>query len=178
MLCGPMKPSRPARIPTLLLTCLCLAACGESEAAPKETAPTAPAAQLDPARYDHFGAGVAAGPVAIQAAEVVAQPTCYSGDGVRVAGTIQEVCQRKGCWINVGPGPTPLFVKFKDYGFFLPKDAAGREVVLVGEVQVKTQSVEEARHYLEDAGKHDEAQKITAPVQKVTFLASGVAVAK
>jgi len=34
--------------------------------------------------------------------------------------------------------------------------------------------VEEARHYLEDAGRHAEAAAIVAPVPSFTLVASGV----
>ena len=41
---------------------------------------------------------------------------------VQVIGVVQKVCKSKGCWTNVGSrmdSEQNLFVKFKDYGFFL-----------------------------------------------------------
>jgi hypothetical protein len=80
--------------------------------------------------------------------------------------------------MKVGSAEPSVFVKFKDYAFFVPKDAAGRDVVFEGELKVTEVSVAEQRHYLEDEGKKDEAAKVTKPKLEVTFMASGVALAK
>ncbi len=48
-----------------------------------------------------------------------------------------------------------MMVRFKDYGFFVPKDIAGKEVVIHGKAFVKETSVDEQRHYAEDSGKSD-----------------------
>ena len=39
---------------------------------------------------------------------------------------------------------------------------------------IKETPVEEARHYLEDAGRHDEAERITEPQRDFVFVATGV----
>jgi hypothetical protein len=44
-------------------------------------------------------------------------------------------------------------VKDKEYAIFLPKDVAGREVVVEGTFSVGVMPLEEARHYAQDAGK-------------------------
>ena len=97
---------------------------------------------------------------------------------VKVKGTVKGICQAKGCWMTIQPkeaGKPPLFVKFKDYAFFMPKDIAGREVVFQGKAFVEETSVDELRHYAEDAGKSaDEIAKITKPEREYKFMASGV----
>ena len=99
---------------------------------------------------------------------------------VKVKGTVKGICQAKGCWMTIQPkeaGKPALFVKFKDYAFFMPKDIAGREVVFQGKAYVEETSVDELRHYAEDAGKSaDEIAKITQPEREYKFMASGVAV--
>ena len=52
----------------------------------------------------------------------------------KVTGQINNVCQMKGCWMNISDDAAtePVFVQFKDYAFFVPKDAAGKEVVIEG----------------------------------------------
>ena len=77
--------------------------------------------------------------------------------------------------MRVGEGEQQLFVRFKDYGFFMPLDCEGSEVVFEGEMQVSMMSVEDQKHYLEDAGKTEEAAKVTEPKRQVMFMASGVA---
>jgi hypothetical protein len=80
--------------------------------------------------------------------------------------------------MHLGSQKPPVMVKFKDYGFFVPKDASGRTAIVEGVMAFKQETVEQTRHYLEDAGKHDEAAKITEGRKLYTFMASGVAIEK
>ena len=97
---------------------------------------------------------------------------------LKVAGTVQEVCQAKGCWMLIaseGNTGEPVMVRFKDYGFFVPKDIAGRKVVMDGYAFREVTPVDELRHYAEDAGKSkEEIEAITQPREELKFLASGV----
>ena len=96
---------------------------------------------------------------------------------VKVQGTVEAVCQAKGCWMNIvsSETDTEMFVKFKDYGFFMPKDIAGREVIMEGYAYREVTSVDELRHYAEDAGKSaEEIDAITEPEEEFKFMASGV----
>jgi hypothetical protein len=94
----------------------------------------------------------------------------------KVEGEIVEVCQKKGCWMTVKKDDGSVVrVTFKDYGFFVPKDAAGKWVVMEGIAFYDTLSVATLQHYAEDAGKPaDEVAKITEPEYKITFEAEGV----
>ena len=57
----------------------------------------------------------------------------------------------------------------------MPKDIAGREVIVNGKAFVNEVSVEELRHYAEDAGKsEEEIAQITEPEKTYSFLADGV----
>ena len=50
---------------------------------------------------------------------------------VKVEGEILATCKMKGCWMNMNAadaGQPEMMVRFKDYGFFVPKDIAGRTV--------------------------------------------------
>ena len=96
----------------------------------------------------------------------------------KITGKVLDVCQEKGCWMKVdkGNGET-IMVKFKDYGFFMPKDLVGQTVVLEGEAKVKEVSVKQQRHYAEDAGKpKSEIEKITQVKKETQFIAKGVLV--
>ena len=71
-------------------------------------------------------------------------------------------------------GKDQIMVKFKDYGFFMPLNAEG-EVVMNGKAYVSETSVEELRHYAEDAGKsEEEIAAITDPKFEYGFEADGV----
>ncbi len=96
---------------------------------------------------------------------------------VQVIGVVQKVCKSKGCWTNVGSrmdSEQNLFVKFKDYGFFLPLDCDGKNIVLNGKAYIEVTAVEELRHYAEDEGKSaEEVAKITEPAMEYKFMATG-----
>ena len=95
---------------------------------------------------------------------------------VKLDGTIVEVCQMKGCWMTVETSKgEAIRVTFKDYGFFVPKDAAGKKAVFEGEAKIETVDVATLKHYAEDAGKSkEEIDAITESETKLTFVASGV----
>jgi hypothetical protein len=68
-----------------------------------------------------------------------------------------------------------MTVRFKDYGFFVPMNSAGRTAVIEGVAKVDTQSVDWLRHKAEDAGQsEEEIAAITEPIVSVTFMADGV----
>ncbi|WP_299099475.1 DUF4920 domain-containing protein [uncultured Winogradskyella sp.] len=92
----------------------------------------------------------------------------------KMKGEIIEVCSKKGCWMTIDAGSEEVMVKFKDYGFFMPLNAEG-EVVIHGKAFVSETSVDELRHYAEDAGKsEEEVNKITEPKFEYRFEADGV----
>lgn len=93
-----------------------------------------------------------------------------------IGGKIASVCKKKGCWMNVQMGEEKeVFVKFKDYGFFVPLDADGSNAVLQGNAYKETVSLEELQHYAEDDGQSaEEIAAITEPETKYLFMASGV----
>lgn len=95
---------------------------------------------------------------------------------VKVEGKVTEVCQTKGCWMDMDLGNgQSMTVRFKDYGFFVPMNGAGRTVVVDGVAKIKTEDVAWLRHKAEDAGAPaEEIAKITEPRKSVTFLAKGV----
>lgn len=98
----------------------------------------------------------------------------------KVTGEVKEVCAQKGCWLTMElPDKTKMQVKFKDYAFFVPSALLGKTVVLEGEARQKIVSVNELKHYAEDAKKsREEIDAITKPEKQVKFVADGVLVVK
>lgn len=100
------------------------------------------------------------------------------GDSIdsKMTAKVNSVCQAKGCWIKLAlEDGNEVMVKFKDYGFFMPKDIAGKEVIVNGKAYVNEVSVDEQRHYAEDAGKtKEEIALITEPKKTYSFEADGV----
>ncbi len=115
---------------------------------------------------------------AVQGTELLAMLDTQDSVEVKIEGTIAEVCQKKGCWMNVDLGNgEEMLVRFKDYGFFVPMDADGKTAVMSGWAKVEEQSVEWLQHQAEDAGKtEEEIAQITEPEISLSFMASGVAI--
>ena len=95
-----------------------------------------------------------------------------------IIGEIIDVCPKKGCWMNVKVDTDTIFVKFKDYGFFVPKSGIeGKQVLMSGKIFRDTISVERLRHYAEDAKQtKEEIDLITEPEYKINMIAEGVAI--
>ena len=104
------------------------------------------------------------------------------GDTLNVTfrGDVTSVCKEKGCWMKVGlEDGREVMVKFKDYAFFVPKDIEDKEVIMEGKAYVTEMSVEDQRHYAEDAGKTAaEVEAIKEPAVTLSFLAEGVKIKK
>ena len=95
---------------------------------------------------------------------------------VRFEGEVTATCAKKGCWMDVASGEDTVFVRFLDYGFFVPTEGAeGKRTVIEGEAFFDTITVEMRRHYAEDAGMAAEAiAAITEPELRLAFMATGV----
>lgn len=94
---------------------------------------------------------------------------------VKFSAKVNTVCQKKGCWMRLNLGEKESFVKFKDYGFFMPFDIAGQEVIVEGKAFVEETSLEDLKHFALDAGKsQDEIDAITETEQTLSFISSGV----
>lgn len=99
---------------------------------------------------------------------------------VKIEGKVLDVCPKKGCWLSLEmPDKSVTFVKFKDYGFFVPLELIGKTVVVEGQAKKIETSVEELKHYAEDAKKSkEEIEAITEPKKEIRLTANGVLVVK
>lgn len=94
-----------------------------------------------------------------------------------VAGNIDAACQAKGCWMSMKEADQEIFVKFKDYGFFVPMNSAGHDAIMKGWAYAETQSVADQIEYAKDSeASEDEIAQITEPLRKMTFMADGVVI--
>jgi hypothetical protein len=62
-------------------------------------------------------------------------PKKYVGQTVRIDGTVKQVCQGAGCWVEVASASGATFLaKSLDESVLLPKDCAGRHISVQGVV--------------------------------------------
>lgn len=99
---------------------------------------------------------------------------------VKVTGTVTDVCPKKGCWVSLQmPDNGKVFVKMKDYGFFVPVELIGKTVVVDAEAKVIKTSVDELKHYAEDAKKSkEEIDAIREPKEEIRLTANGIVIVK
>ena len=78
--------------------------------------------------------------------------------------------------MNLDTGTDTIFIRFRDYGFFVPTDSvSGKTAIIEGDLFLDTISVEMLRHFAEDAGKTEkEIALINEPSYNLNFMADGV----
>ena len=96
---------------------------------------------------------------------------------IKLSGIISEVCQSKGCWMNISDqkGESQILVRFKDYAYFMPKNVSGKKAIVEGRLWNNLTSVEDLLHLAKDKGAGDEEMvMITEPKREMMMMAEGV----
>lgn len=106
--------------------------------------------------------------------DIVKDPGEYENKKIILEGTVKSVCQKKGCWMELvtAPDQPGVRVRFKDYGFFVPKDAAGLKVRAEGKIKLTILSKEDADHYEEEGANL--VRDDDGTVSEIGFVAYGV----
>jgi hypothetical protein len=149
----------------------------QQEAAPKRNFGLAKPIKIN-TETEIYGSELKALPLASVAC-IEAQPDAWKGKTVQLRGKIEKVCAKKGCWMTLAGGKEQVRVGFKDYAFFVPLDAAGREAAVEGIVDVRVETEAERRHYAEDAKKsREEIEAIKGDKVVISFVAEAVQIGK
>lgn len=104
-------------------------------------------------------------------ADVMDESERWLGEPVVVSARIGQVCQKKGCFFIAQDRDVVLRVSFKDYGFFIPTDAGGKQVTFAGVIERVEVSSDEAEHFAEDLG---DDQSPVVPGPAYTIVASAI----
>ncbi len=72
---------------------------------------------------------------------------------VQISGSVDSVCQKKGCWLVVKDGEAQARILMKDHGFTVPMDSKGKPVVVEGTIEARTFNEAQVKHLEKDAGK-------------------------
>ena len=138
--------------------------------------------KIEKIEYASFGEEIIADDAIAASSMAAHYKTMKTGDSIdsKIIAEVKSVCQAKGCWMRLNlDDENEVMVKFKDYGFFVPKDITGNKVIINGKAFVQEVSVDEQRHYAEDAGKStEEIASIIKPKRTYSFEADGVLVAQ
>lgn len=99
---------------------------------------------------------------------ILAEPSAYEGKIVQVAGTVREVCPRRGCWIDMGDGDSVMRVKVNDGEIVFPLSAKGRPVVVEGVVEKIDLDAQQAKawkeHEAQEMGVAFDPESVTGPM--------------
>jgi len=116
---------------------------------------------------------------AISTAELLAEFEGKTEMDATFKGEINEVCSKMGCWVNIKTDDEPFMVRFKDH-FTIPTETEiGSMAYLTGTAIQDTVSVDDQRHFLEDAeASQEEIDAITEPKYTMTFIADGIRLIK
>lgn len=153
----------------LIATIATLFSCGQQQTA------NAPESAAPNATMTYYGEKITAdSAISIDAlSEAMGSQQTFA---VKLTGPVEAVCQKKGCWMDLkkADGST-MRVTFKDYGFFMPKDGAGKMATIRGVASIEETSVADLQEYARDAGKSkEEVAAITEPKKELVFEADGV----
>ena len=153
----------------------------EQQSVKKEIAPTAVNVQKTAdikVSYATFGDKILADKALSKDEMLKKYSSLKKGDtiAVKFKSKITSVCKKKGCWMKMDlADKKESFVRFKDYGFFVPLNADNSEAIVSGRAYIDEISVDELKHYAKDGGKsQEEIDKITSPKITYAFQADGV----
>ena len=107
------------------------------------------------ATHEVFGAMLPDHGTPLSLSDLIKHNDKYQDQEVLLATRIAKVCQKKGCFFVAQEGAATARVSFKDYGFFIPTDSGGKDVVLLGIWSRRSVSKKEAQHYDTDLGETD-----------------------
>lgn len=151
------------------------------EAVPAETTSVATKTKTEakPAlKYAAFGTKITADKALSKEQMTQKYASLKKGDTINVKfkSKIMSVCKKKGCWMKMDLADSKeSFIRFKDYGFFVPLNADNSDAVVSGKAFIDVISVDELKHYAKDGGKpQEEIDKITQPKITYAFQADGV----
>ena len=104
-----------------------------------------------------------------QLAAVIQNPDAYVGQKLLLTGTVVNVCEMRGCWLELGgelEGRT-LRVKVDDGVIVFPMSARGRQAVVEGVMEkielTEEQAREQARAHAEEMGEAFDPASVTGP---------------
>jgi hypothetical protein len=178
------RMTRSMKYVSSLLLAAALAACSgdtpkTGKVADTATAAVSPSTATAAAPDDAFGGAITIPRTSsVTVTDAINKPELHAKP-ILVRGTINDVCQRKGCWLMVTDGVEEMRVTFKDYAFFVPTDSDGRNVMIEGVVTEEEISEGAAKHYASESMTADSASvnEIKGPQKIVTMEATAVAIA-
>ena len=126
-----------------------------------------PAAGKMPTRVNYGKSFQVVAPIPL--AELAKQTKKRINTKVQVEGPVHRVCTKKGCWMSLKDGKVSMRIRFKDYGFFVPKKlSAGTTAIVEGILGQSTLSKAQANHL------RKEGAEVNVTREELNLIAEGV----
>jgi hypothetical protein len=71
----------------------------------------------------------------VELASIVTDPSKFADQTVRTTGVVQAVCQKAGCWMEIGDAQGRAHIKMAGHAFLVPKSASGHRAIVQGTVK-------------------------------------------
>jgi hypothetical protein len=120
-----------------------LAACAPDQKKAPEPQPTAttattsapaPAAAASSLAGRSFGDKITA-TEEVALGDIVKDPSKFTDQTVKTTGVVQAVCQKAGCWMEIGDTEKRAHIKMAGHAFLVPKSASGHKAIVQGTVK-------------------------------------------
>lgn len=167
-----MKKSIAWSLSKALVLAMCLSPLLSSQAQAQSPAPAQQQSTQQPSQQ--FGPAFdISHSVTVQ--QVLADPAAYVSTSFVVQGTIEAVCQKKGCWMQFTTAKDqPTFrLKVKDGDMVFPISAKGKTAYAYGQLKAKPMTLEQSKTYLkhraEEQGEAFDAQQVRTAVTLYQF---------
>lgn len=105
---------------------------------------------------------------AIPMSKIMKTPETYVGKEVTVAGTIVDVCAKRGCWMQLTTDVKNEKVKVKvnDGEMVFPLEARGKKAAAKGQFKKMTLTLEQTKAYLADLAEENKKKFDPASVKE------------
>lgn len=119
-------------------------------------------------------------PTSIQ--KVMSAKNSFLGKTVQVKGTVVDVCQMMGCWMELVEPSTGarLKIKVEDGVIVFPKDSVGKTATVEGVFSklemTREEAVEQARHEAEENKRKFDPATIKGPVTIYQIAGTGASI--
>jgi hypothetical protein len=119
----------------------------------------------------------------VEVADILAKPQSYLQQQVTVKGTVEAVCQKKGCWMQLSAGKNqPTFrIKVKDGDMVFPVSAKGKTAYASGKLDPIEMDLESSREYLahkaEEQGETFDPASVTEAITLYQLVPVAVEIA-
>lgn len=119
----------------------------------------------------------------VAVADILAKPQRYLQQQVTVKGTVEAVCQKKGCWMQLAADANqPTFrIKVKDGDMVFPVSAKGKTAYASGKLDPIEMDLESTREYLahkaEEQGESLDPASVTEAITLYQLVPVAVEIA-